>query len=266
MEHLRISPRAESADVRAYVTARADLLEHGFDPDAVDLGTTCVVTFGADLYRRALEHVQPASGVPAWPYSPTPLTVCETARRRRFSVHFPSYGGPRIANSLEQLAACGVQEVIGLGLGGTPRAELEIGDVVLLEGAIRGDGVSRYYVPDEYPAVADLALTARLRDALANHGIPHHMGLSFGTDALYREQPSLIADLRALGVVSIDLESSALFTVGRRLGRRCAWLGVLSDRLVDSEHEGSIHSGHVAPRLLELLDAVLGVIESGLEP
>jgi hypothetical protein len=174
-----------------YVTAAEDLRHHEFDPVKTEIGTTCLVTFSSGLFRKVDERLAHVVTEFEWPYTTTPLRVCTTRSGKRFALHFPSYGGSRIANSLEQLAACGVRHVIGLGMGGTPQDTIEIGDTVLLEGAIRGDGVSRYYSPIEFPAVADLDLTARLHAHLAAQNSRHHVGLSFGTDALYREEESL---------------------------------------------------------------------------
>ncbi len=228
-----------------YVTAQADFLHQHIEPAQLNLGTTCLMTCSSSLFQRLLETVPPVDDGDLWPYSTTPLRVCQTVTGKRFAVHFPSFGGPRIANSLEQLAACGIRSVFGLRLGGTTQDHLQIGDVLVIEGAVRGDSVSYYYAPLEYPAIADLSLTALVRAQLEQHGERYVTGLSFGTDALYREDEQLITYLRALGVFSIDLESSALLTVGRRLEVACCWVGVVSDRLVTSTHEGSIHPDQV---------------------
>jgi uridine phosphorylase len=253
------SPSSWSAP-HGYVTAHADFLHHHVDPAQLDLGTSCLVTFSSSVYQHLLAHVATEENDHLWPYSTTPLRVCRTSTGRRFAVHFPSYGGPRIANSLEQLAACGIRSVFGLGLGGTPQEHVEIGDMVVLEGAIRGDGVSRYYAPQEYPAVADLSLTAAVRARLETRGERYVTGVSFGTDALYREDEHLLTQLRVLGVLCVDLESSALLTVGRRLGLSCCWTGVISDRLVNARHEGAIHAEHVLDRVLRLGQYLIEII------
>ena len=73
-----------------------------------------------------------------------------------------------------------------------------------------------------------------------------------------------MARLRTLGVLPIDLESSASLTIARRLGLRACWAGVVSDRLVDERHEGNIHAEHIIDRLtrlgeymVEAMDALL---------
>lgn len=253
---------------KCYVTAKSDFLQQGFDPDEADLGEACLITFSSDLFQKVLGSgfVEVVKGF-QWPYSTTPLKLCRTRRGRKFAVHFPSYGSVRIANSLEQLSACGIKYVFGLGLCGAIQHHIGIGDTILLEGAVRGDGVSRYYAPLEFPGVADFELTARLREKLEKYkeyGEVYHMGLSFGTDALYREERKLIELMRGLGVVSIDLESSAFLTVGRRLALKCCWAGVVSDRLLEEnalKHEGSIHSGLISEKLLKLSRCIIEVID-----
>jgi uridine phosphorylase len=244
----------------SYVTAHADFLHHHIDPARLNVGTTCLMTCSSSLFRHLLELVPLVDDGTLWPYGTTPLRVCQTVTGKRFAVHFPSFRGPRIANSLEQLAACGIRSVFGLGLGGTPQDHVQIGAILVIEGAVRGDGVSRYYAPLEYPAIADLSLTARVRAQLEQHGERYLSGLSFGTDALYREDEQLIAQLRALGVLSVDLESSAMLTVGRRLGLACCWVGVVSDRLVTSTHEGTIRPDHVMSTLLHLAQYLVEII------
>jgi len=249
---------------KCYVTAKSDFLHHNFDLNEIDVGNTCLITFGSDLFRKTLEMAPQVDESFRWPYSTTPLRLCTTGNGKKFVVHFPSYGGTRIANSLEQLSACGIQYVFGLGFGGTPQENINIGDVILLEGAVKGDGVSRYYSPAEFPAVADFGLTSKMRGKLDTNDEKYHIGLSFSTDALYREEESLISLLKELKVLSIDLESSAFLTVGRRLGLKCCWVGIISDRLVRLKHEGNIHSEHIMEKLLRLSDYIFQIIEESL--
>ena len=248
-----------------YITPEADFLHHGFKPHRVEMGQACLVVFSRSLFEEILARVPAVVEDFEWPYSTTPLKLCVTKGGQRFGIHFPSYGGTRIANSLEQLAACGYRYVFGLGLGGTLQDKVTIGEIVLLEGAVRGDGASRYYAPLEFPAVADFELICRLRDRLEAHHEKYHLGLSFGTDALYRETEGLMGLLRELGVLLVDLESSAFLTVGRRLGLKCCWAGVVSDRLVGSKHEGNIHPEHILESLLRLGDYILEVVDGLIE-
>lgn len=147
---------------------------------------------------------------------------------------------------------------------GTPQDKINIGDVILLEGAVRGDGVSRYYSPIEYPCIANFSLVKDLSKKLDENNEKYRYGISFGTDALYREEESLIELIRDLDVTLIDLESSAFLTVGRRLGLKCCWMGVVTDRLIKSKHEGNIHSEHIEEKLIQLSKYIIQIIEEGI--
>jgi uridine phosphorylase len=246
---------------KRYVTAEDDFKHHGIDPKDVNIGNTCIIIHSSKLFQETLKNVYKVIDNFIWPYSTTPLKLCKTKKDKYFCIHFPSYGGTRVSNSLEQLKACGIKNVIGLGLGGTPQESIKIGDIVLLEGSIRGDGVSRYYVPIEYPSVADLELTSKIKEELNRNNINCKTGLSFGIDALYREEYNLIEQLKDLGVISVDLESSSLLTVGRRINIKCSWIGVISDRLIAGNHEGNIHSEHIMNNLMRVFNCLLNLID-----
>jgi hypothetical protein len=71
-----------------YVTAHADFLHHQIDPAHLNVGTTCLMTCSSSLFRRLLELFPPVDDGTLWPYSTTPLRVCQTGTGKRFAVHF----------------------------------------------------------------------------------------------------------------------------------------------------------------------------------
>ncbi len=74
-------------------------------------------------------------------------------------------GGPIAAIVLHELFDLGVRLFLRIGTAMVmPPARL--GDFVLADGAVRGEGTSRTYAPIGYPAVADFELGAALRGAL----------------------------------------------------------------------------------------------------
>ena len=133
-------------------------------------------------------------------------------------LHFPLYGAPRIASSLEQLKVIGVKDVIAIGHCGSFTSEVEIGNLGCAYGAVRGDGVGLYYAPIAFPAVPHPYMLNRspvLSEARRT--------LHLSTDALYRESPEFLDFWRSLGIQTIDMEVSALFVVSRSPDLR-AWI------------------------------------------
>ena len=111
----------------------------------------------------------------------------------------------------------------------------KLGDMVLADGAVRGEGTSRTYAPIGYPAVADFDLGVALSAALARRNASWRAGL-FGTyDGFYTEMFALSSgqkqlidamrdEVRRLGLIATDMETATLLTAGRVLGAQAASL------------------------------------------
>lgn len=144
-----------------YISPTADLITQGLNPESSNIGETCLIVFSFHVYNKLLKILDIDKSF-VWPYNTTLVNRCTAPNGSYFSIHFPSYGSPRIASSLELLASMGIKNLYGLGLAGTLQENVQIGDIVIVEGSVRGDGVSRYYVPDEYPSFADMELTFKI--------------------------------------------------------------------------------------------------------
>jgi uridine phosphorylase len=251
----------QQADMR-HITPKSDLIDQGLDVNS-DIGDSCLIIFSYNIFKKAIALIAKQRHPYKWIFKTTEFAVFESSfNKEKFCVHFPSYGSPRIANSLEQLSTLGIKNVYAIGLAGGIQNFLNINDVILLEGSLRGDGVSRYYVPLEFPAIADFVMLSNMKSRLDRLKEKYFIGLSFGTDAFYRESIVLVNTLKELGVLSIDMETSALFSVSRKLGLKSCWVGVISDLLVNGKHKGTAHSETVENKLLQLTQYVIDEIES----
>lgn len=74
-------------------------------------------------------------------------------------------GGPSAAIAVEELRRIGVESLIRIGSCGALQTGIAVGDLILVQAAVREEGTSQAYVPAAYPAVSDAALLtiARLR-------------------------------------------------------------------------------------------------------
>ncbi len=98
----------------------------------------------------------------------------------------------------------------------------------MAHGAVRGESTSSSYLPIEFPAVPDFALTRCLEEAVLRANLPLRTGLYATFDGFYTEMfetgtgPVLVADryakLAKAGVVATDMETSALLVAARALG------------------------------------------------
>ena len=140
------------------------------------------------------------------------ITVCSTG-----------IGAPSAVIALEELVQGGVRQLIRVGSAGSLQPQVGLGDLVVVEGAVRDDGASLAYLPAGYPACADLALQHGLLDAIRRAGHPLHHGLIRSHDAFYRDDEDAVCALwHRRGILAADMESGALLAVGRYRGVRVA--------------------------------------------
>jgi uridine phosphorylase len=108
----------------------------------------------------------------------------------RISATSTGIGCPSAAICLEELIRCGADTFIRVGTAGGLQPGIEVGDLVITTASVREEGTSRQYVPVEYPAVADLEVTAALRQAAGKLRLRHHLGIGHTKDAFYTEEAS----------------------------------------------------------------------------
>ena len=94
-------------------------------------------------------------------------------------------GGPSTAICVEELCRCGVKTMIRVGTCGGMRLDVLGGDLVVATAAIRQEGTSREYLPVEFPAAADFAVTGALMEAAAGLGKKVHAGVVHCKDSFY---------------------------------------------------------------------------------
>lgn len=132
---------------------------------------------------------------------------------KRIAVFNPGVGAPAAAGSLEDIIALGATKIIGCGGAGIVKQGFDVGHIIVPTGAVRDEGTSHHYQPVEvavvpHPLAVD-AIDAELSDA----GVPHDKGLTWTTDAIFRETPEKVARRREQGCISVEMEASAMFAV-----------------------------------------------------
>ncbi len=139
---------------------------------------------------------------------------------------------PDAALITELLCVGGVDYFIRLGSCGAMQAEIKIGDYVLTETALRGEGVTRYYVADGFIPQADKALTDKFERICKGH---IHKGKVWTTDALLRETKRFVNDAIYKGAIAVDMVTSPFLTIAQLYDKKAAALLVVSDNLITGE-------------------------------
>jgi uridine phosphorylase len=141
----------------------------------------------------------------------------------------PMLGAPQTILILERMIALGVKTVIAAGWCGSLQKDVHIGDIVLPSATISEEGTSSHY-PAKSSSPSP-SLFDSLRATLAVTGLSVHEGTVWTTDAPFRETIAKVKKFQSEGILSVDMETSALFTVSRFRGIDLAVVLVVSDDL-----------------------------------
>ena len=132
-------------------------------------------------------------------------------------------GGPSTAIGVEELANIGVEAMIRIGSCGALRSGIKLGDLVIVNGAVRDDGTSKAYIEQSYPSIPDTELLMDVIQAAKDKEYPYHVGIGRSHDCLYGDpKNNLDAYWGSKGVISSDMETSTLFVVGSLRGVKTA--------------------------------------------
>ena len=159
--------------------------------DAVD--TDCAVIVGdparVDVVEKFLD--EPEKIMENREYR----TVTGTYKGRKILVMSTGIGAPSAAIGIEELHNIGVKTVIRVGSCGALQPEIGLGDLIVGEGIVRDDGLTKKYAPQA------------------------HFGIIRSHDGFYMDDNEEVEDFWAKkGVLGCDMESGALAVVGRLRG------------------------------------------------
>ncbi len=143
-------------------------------------------------------------------------------------------GAPIVAAQAEELIALGATRLVSIALAGGLQPDLPPGSIVVATGAIRDEGTSHHYLPPGREVSSDGQLVVALSTALTRLGCDYQLGLTWSTDAPYRETREEVALYEADGVRVVDMELAALLAVAQVRGVAAAGVLVAGDSLAGS--------------------------------
>ena len=182
------------------------------------------------------------------------------------SVQTTGMGCPSLAIVVEELVRLGAKTLVRIGTSGAVAEQVRPGDLVVASASIANEGTSRQYLGGaEYSAVADFEVTRALAEAAAATERPSHVGLIQTDDAFYAVGPDDVPTLAARGVLSIEMEASALFLLGKLRRVRTGCMLVASNNIGDPSFvEQRVLDEAVADMIRTTLDACVELHQRGL--
>jgi AMP nucleosidase len=124
-------------------------------------------------------------------------------------------GSANAATIMDLLVARHPKGVLFLGKCGGLKDSTEIGHFILPIAAIRGEGTSNDYMPEEVPALPSFKLHKFVSDKILAHEQDYRTGVIYTTNRrLWEWDEEFKGRLRRLSVIGIDMETATLLIVG----------------------------------------------------
>ncbi|MDZ7700694.1 MAG: nucleoside phosphorylase [Halobacteriales archaeon] len=184
-------------------------------------------------------------------YGGTPVTICSTG-----------IGCPSAAIAIEELHAVGVETLLRVGTTGALQPGIEIGDMVVATGAAKDEGTTRRYEDDTVPAVPSFEAVRALVDAAEGAGEDVHVGPIATDDAYYAETEAYVEDWSEAGLLAVEMEAAAVFTLARRHGLTAGAICTVDGNLVEGTQKGETEADELPPKAHDNVERMIAL---GLE-
>ena len=132
----------------------------------------------------------------------------------------------------------GVRTLIRVGSCGALAESLKLNDVIAAIGSSTDSAMNRMRFDGliDYAPVADFTLLRTAVDIADSRGVPMRVGPILAADAFYTDRPDLYDRLAEYGVLAVEMETAALYTIAARFGVRALTLLTVSDHIKTGEH------------------------------
>ena len=99
------------------------------------------------------------------------------------------------------------------GGGGVLDKSIGVGELFVVDGAIRDEGFSYHYLPPSRIVYSEKEICRKICKYLDEESIPYTHGITWTTDAFYRETREKVALRKAEGARIVEMEQSGCIAV-----------------------------------------------------
>ena len=131
----------------------------------------------------------------------------------------------------------GVTSLLRIGSCGALAMDLNLGDVIAAIGSATDSNMNRTRFDGlvDYAPVADFSLLRTAADVADRRGIALRVGPILAADAFYTDRPDLYDTLADYGVLAVEMESAAIYTIAARYRARALTILTVSDHIKRGE-------------------------------
>ena len=124
-------------------------------------------------------------------------------------------GGPYAVLIAEQMRVSGAHVILGLTSAGRVSPSMPLPGLVVVTRAIRDEGTSYHYLPPAETVDATPKLSKLLEFELKELSLPVSSGLTWTTDAPYRETKKQLSEYAKVGVLAVEMQAASLLAFAK---------------------------------------------------
>jgi DeoD family purine-nucleoside phosphorylase len=159
-----------------------------------------------------------------------------TWEARPISVQGTGMGCPGATIVFEELIQLGVKKLLRVGTGGGLQPHHALGDIIVAISAVPADSTAMHLVGNEpHCPTASWELIHGAVHVAKETSQPLHVGPIVSSDLFYNPDDGQYERWSRRGVLAVEMESAALFTVGALRGVQSGCLLTVSDIVVEGE-------------------------------
>jgi len=159
-----------------------------------------------------------------------------TYKGKRISVQGTGMGVPSISIYINELMQeYDVQKLIRVGTCGAIQKDVKVRDVILAQSATTNSPINRtFFNGVDYAPTADFDLLLKAYNAGQEKGLNLKVGNVFTEDFFYNENAEH-EKLAQYGVLAVEMETAALYTLAAKFGRQALSVLTVSDHILTGE-------------------------------
>jgi purine-nucleoside phosphorylase len=153
----------------------------------------------------------------------------------------------------------GVGSLIRVGSCGALVDDLHLGDIIAGIGSATDSNMNRARFDGliDYAPVADFRLLCAAAEVAEQRGVTLRVGPILAADAFYTDRPDLYDMLAAYGVLAVEMESAAIYTIAARYRARALTILTVSDHIKRGERMDAVRREQGFGEMVQIgLDAV----------
>lgn len=133
-----------------------------------------------------------------------------TYKGKRFAMYKARLGAPACVGCFEDIIPMGAKRIILLGNCGVLDKSIQDCGIIIPTRAIRDEGTSYHYAPVEDFIDVNKKYAPEFMAILDQFGYPYVTGITWTTDAFYRETRAKIEARKAMGAICVEMECAAM--------------------------------------------------------